>query len=125
MLVRFRPEQRDALDAWIERQPQPRPSRPEAVRQLVQHALAGGGPKPARSLKEQIATAKRKAATPLPDQPSPERGTAMLRKGKAEAGLAGLQARAQIEARSRGCRPAGPTEGAASPAVSGKKGGKP
>jgi hypothetical protein len=28
-----------ALDAWIERQPDPKPSKPEAIRRLVREAL--------------------------------------------------------------------------------------
>jgi hypothetical protein len=28
-----------ALDAWIERQPEPKPSRPEAIRRLVEKGL--------------------------------------------------------------------------------------
>ncbi len=29
------------LDAWIERQPEPKPSRSEAIRQLLEKALEG------------------------------------------------------------------------------------
>jgi hypothetical protein len=32
----------DALDVWIARQPEPRPSRPEAIRRILAQALAGG-----------------------------------------------------------------------------------
>lgn len=38
--VRLQPEQLSALDAWIEGQAEPRPSRPEAIRQLIDKALA-------------------------------------------------------------------------------------
>ena len=38
--VRLQPEQLAALDAWIEGQEEPRPSRPEAIRQLIDKALA-------------------------------------------------------------------------------------
>lgn len=38
VLVRFEREQIDALDAWIARQPAP-PSRPEAIRRLVELGL--------------------------------------------------------------------------------------
>jgi len=31
----------DKLDAWIARQPEPRPSRPEAIRRIVSDALGG------------------------------------------------------------------------------------
>lgn len=33
--VRLQPDQLAALDAWIARQDEPRPSRPEAVRQML------------------------------------------------------------------------------------------
>jgi Arc/MetJ-type ribon-helix-helix transcriptional regulator len=38
--VRMPPEQLAALDKWIEGQEEPRPSRPEAIRQLLDKALA-------------------------------------------------------------------------------------
>ena len=31
----------DALDSWIAKQPEPRPSRPEAIRRLVERGLGG------------------------------------------------------------------------------------
>lgn len=37
--VRLQPEHLTALDAWITRQPEPKPSRPEAIRALVGMAL--------------------------------------------------------------------------------------
>jgi hypothetical protein len=42
--VNIRLERRalDALDAWIASQPEPRPSRPEAIRRLLAEAFAGG-----------------------------------------------------------------------------------
>jgi hypothetical protein len=39
VVVRMQPPQLQALDAWIALQPQPFPSRPEAVRQLVELGL--------------------------------------------------------------------------------------
>lgn len=33
--VRVQPDQLAILDAWIARQPEPRPSRPEAIRQIL------------------------------------------------------------------------------------------
>lgn len=36
------------LDAWIGRQPDPKPSRPEAIRRLVEQALDGEGPAQSR-----------------------------------------------------------------------------
>ena len=37
--VRLRRSALDALDAWIGAQPEPRPSRPEAIRRLLAEAL--------------------------------------------------------------------------------------
>jgi len=37
--VRMQPEHLAPLDAWIARQPDPKPSRPEAIRALVTFAL--------------------------------------------------------------------------------------
>jgi hypothetical protein len=36
----FRPELAEKIDAWISSQPDPKPSRPEAIRRLVEKALA-------------------------------------------------------------------------------------
>jgi len=33
--VRVQPDQLAALDAWISHQPEPKPSRPEAIRQIL------------------------------------------------------------------------------------------
>lgn len=33
--VRLQPDQLATLDAWIDAQPEPKPSRPEAIRQLI------------------------------------------------------------------------------------------
>lgn len=41
--VRVQPEQLQPLDAWIEGQPEPKPSRPEAARRLIQRALKAEG----------------------------------------------------------------------------------
>jgi len=40
--TRFPPAELRALDAWIAGQPAPKPSRPEAVRRLVEQALKRG-----------------------------------------------------------------------------------
>lgn len=37
--VRLQPHQLTALDRWIKLQPEPRPSRPQAIRHLVKHGL--------------------------------------------------------------------------------------
>jgi hypothetical protein len=38
--VRLQPGQMSVLDAWILKQPEPQPSRPEAIRRLIEQALA-------------------------------------------------------------------------------------
>ena len=38
--VTFVPEKLSTIDAWISRQEDPKPSRPEAIRRLVDQALA-------------------------------------------------------------------------------------
>jgi hypothetical protein len=37
--VRLYPEMQAELAAWIERQPEPKPSRPEAIRRLIEKGL--------------------------------------------------------------------------------------
>jgi len=37
--VRLYPDIEDALEAWIMQQPEPKPSKPEAVRRLLREAL--------------------------------------------------------------------------------------
>jgi hypothetical protein len=46
--VRIPPAEVKALDGWIKSQPTPRPSRPEAIRRLVEYAIvmAPTGPLP-------------------------------------------------------------------------------
>jgi Arc/MetJ-type ribon-helix-helix transcriptional regulator len=39
--VRMPPELESKIDAWIERQPEPKPSRSEAIRRLVVRGLVG------------------------------------------------------------------------------------
>lgn len=41
--VRIPPADLAGLDTWIERQPEPKPTRPEAIRRLVEVALQGDG----------------------------------------------------------------------------------
>lgn len=42
--VRIERKMLDALDAWIAARPEPRPTRPEAIRRLLEKALAPGDP---------------------------------------------------------------------------------
>jgi hypothetical protein len=39
-MVRLRPDDEAALAAWIEARPEPKPSRPEAIRELMRQGLA-------------------------------------------------------------------------------------
>lgn len=39
--VRLYPDLQAKLDAWIERQPEPKPSRSEAIRRLIEKGLSG------------------------------------------------------------------------------------
>jgi hypothetical protein len=95
VLVRMMPAAIEALDSWIARQPNPQPTRPDAIRKLIDYALVDGGPK-ILSVEQKIARAKRKIAkNPIPKAPSPEKGMAMLRRGKAEAGLAAFKTKAR------------------------------
>jgi hypothetical protein len=49
VMLEMRPDELESIDAWIKAQPAPRPSRPEAIRRLVQEALAGAQPSQQRS----------------------------------------------------------------------------
>src|SRR5215207_4683780 len=42
VMVRLQPEQFTVLDAWIDAQPEPKPTHPEAIRRLVEAGLAQG-----------------------------------------------------------------------------------
>ena len=53
--VRLLPNELKALDAWIKMHPAPRPPRPEAIRRLVEQALAGGMPQQKRNKKSAAA----------------------------------------------------------------------
>ena len=41
VMVRLPPPALSALDAWISRQPEPRPGRPEAIRRILAEAIGG------------------------------------------------------------------------------------
>lgn len=81
------------LDAWIAAQPDPKPSRPEAIRRLLERALDNREP----PLAEQIARVEQKLARKIPAAPSPEKGVALMRHGLAE-----VQHRALVEKRRAG-----------------------
>jgi hypothetical protein len=50
-MVRCQPDQLAALDKWIARHPDPKPSRPEAIRRMVSEHLTGEGLLPSRKPK--------------------------------------------------------------------------
>jgi hypothetical protein len=88
--LRLPPDQLDALDAWIAKLSDPKLTRPEAIRRLLQQALAVPQQ---HSIEDKIALAEKIIEkTEIPEKRSPDRGLAMLKKGKAEAALAGLKA---------------------------------
>ena len=90
--IRLSPDLRDRLDAWISRQEDPKPSRSEAIRRFVESALAAEAP--ALSVAEQIERQTRKiVGNPVPEKPSPAKGIAMLRSGKAKVALLALSGR--------------------------------
>jgi hypothetical protein len=81
--VRVQPPQLKTLDAWIEAQPDPKPSRPEAIRQLLDKALQGGVSAP--ELEDRITEVKQRLAVPdVEEVASPAKGMEILRRGLAE-----------------------------------------
>jgi hypothetical protein len=85
------------LDAWIEAQPFPRPSRPEAVRRILTQALVRPveGPRQSdASLDQQITQQEASiAGMRKPAGPSPEAAMAVMDKALAENGLVDLKNR--------------------------------
>ena len=89
--LRLPPTQIGFLDSWIASQPDPKPTRPEAIRRLLERALDVD--RPERTVEQKIATAKdRIARNPDSGEPSPEQGMATLRRGLAETKLRSLKA---------------------------------
>lgn len=43
VMVRMPPNEMQGVDKWIEKRPEPKPSRPEAIRRLVELGLRGKG----------------------------------------------------------------------------------
>jgi hypothetical protein len=82
LIVRMHEPAIAEIDAWIASQSDAALSRPEAIRQLVQRGLDAS--KQAPNSAETIAKAKRVAARPVPEKPSPARGEALLKKGLAD-----------------------------------------
>ena len=89
--VRVRPDQLSALDFWISARPDPKPSRPEAIRRILEKALQKElGP----GLEDRITDVKRRLAVEDVEEPStPAKGMEMLRRGLAENELRTLRQR--------------------------------
>jgi hypothetical protein len=84
-----------ALDAWFDNQPEPKPERAEAVRLALRDRLTGLGllrPREDRkNLDDHIGGLEAKVADLKPaasGNPSPAKGMAMLRRGRAKSDLA-------------------------------------
>jgi hypothetical protein len=78
----------DALDAWIVAQPEPKPSRSKAIRIGLKDWLIGLG---LMSQYDDVEALKQKIADFKPatsGKPTPARGMAMLRRGRAKSDLA-------------------------------------
>lgn len=89
--LRIRRPQLAKLDAWIAEQPKPRPSRPEAIRRLLEALLGAQTTRP--TLDEQIERQQRRITSNAPAADiSPANGMATLRRGLAETKLRGLKA---------------------------------
>lgn len=93
VLVRLYPAAISNLDAWIAAQPEPRPSRPEAIRRILADALPKAKPlQPASSLDREIAEKKAAIAEmPEPPGPSPEAALAVMDKALAQNELVELK----------------------------------
>jgi hypothetical protein len=59
--VRMPSDELKSLDAWIKTQPAPRPTRAEAIRRLVEHALASGAQPSQKRSKKSAAKAREMA----------------------------------------------------------------
>ena len=71
--LRIPPPQLARLDAWIANQPDPKPTRPEAIRRLIETGLKAGDPLPIRSTKPSRGgsdqDAETSASKPVPRKP--------------------------------------------------------
>jgi hypothetical protein len=79
----IRPEQAAALDAWIAIQPDPKPSRPEAIRRLLEVGLKSQAlpDRPSTAdLEDRIASVQAMFDPPVSKRPTSGRGGAVLEK---------------------------------------------
>ena len=96
--LRLYPMLESALGSWISAQSDPKPSRPEAIRRLLQAALAADGfavaPEPGGTIEARIGRLEARLSKPKPSgPPTPEKGMQMLRRGLAENRLRKLKQR--------------------------------
>jgi hypothetical protein len=92
IVVRMQPAPLSSLDAWIEQQPEPKPTRAEAIRRLVEKGLAGEGGIQPGSLRQSDASLDRQideqkaaiAEIPEHSEPSPEAAMAAMDKALAK-----------------------------------------
>ena len=64
VILEMPPGELKSIDAWIKTQPAPRPSRPDAIRRLVEQALAGAQ-RPQKRSKEAASKAQQMAGQEL------------------------------------------------------------
>lgn len=88
VVVRMHPPLMSPLDAWIATQPEPKPSRPEAIRRLLEKSLGEFV-----SPDDRFAALQERAARKIPKAKSPAKGIAILRRGHAENELRKLKAK--------------------------------
>jgi len=95
LLVRLHSPELSKLDDWIARQPEPKPTRPEAIRRLVEKGLIGEGVDQGESGRQSAVSLDRQivdqetaiAEMPEHSEPSPEAGMAAMDKALAEKDL--------------------------------------
>jgi hypothetical protein len=116
------PELSSRIDTWINGHSDSRPTRPEAIRQLIALGLDAGAT-PASSLDQRIARQEQKLARKIPAKISPAKGMAVLRKGLAEVEHRRLVAKRKKVATSGQIRAAEPDLESRPKLTTGKKGG--
>lgn len=89
----LRPEMAAAIDAWIARQPEPQPTRPEAIRRLVENGLASERPPVSDAALDREIAEQKSAIAEIPEypEPSPEAALAVMDKALAENDLVALK----------------------------------
>lgn len=81
--VRLQPTLLHPLDGWIAAQPDPKPTRPEAIRRILSRGLKGNSA--GADLEHRIMEVKERLAVPdVEKTPTPAKGMEMLRRGLAQ-----------------------------------------